>query len=113
MASIAGFSSRPRLDRLYSTLGGEVGSTVRMTTPSASSFFSRALRTLAEMLGMSAFNSLKRRGCWLRYQMILGVQWPPMMLRHSLKGQRGWATGLRRLGSMFNSLASWLPDGYR
>jgi hypothetical protein len=62
MASITGRSSRPSSVSAYSTLGGEVGCTVRMTTPFLPSSFRRADSTLAEMGGMSASSSEKRRG---------------------------------------------------
>ena len=43
-----GESSCPRSVNEYSTVGGEVGSTRRDKMPSASSFLSRAVKTLTE-----------------------------------------------------------------
>src|SRR3546814_17714669 len=74
MALMAGTSCWPRSVSEYSTEGGEVGFTSRMTTPLASRARSRAVNTLAETLGMSWRSSLKRRGPPLRFQMTFGVQ---------------------------------------
>ena len=87
IASIAGFNSQPRSVREYSTVGGEVGFTVRSTTPSTASFFNRVDSTLADTPLRSPFNSLKVLGECPRYQMMPGVHAPPMMPRHSRSGQ--------------------------
>lgn len=84
--SIAGFSSDPSFVRLYSTVGGEVGCTCRCTILSSARRLRRWVSIFAEIPGMSAFSSVKRRGLFERYQMILGVQAPPMMPRQKVRG---------------------------
>src|SRR3546814_18199038 len=88
MALMAGTSCWPRSVSEYSTEGGEVGFTSRMTTPLASRARSRAVNTLAETLGMSWRSSLKRRGPPLRFQMTFGVQAPPSTAMQVLSGDR-------------------------
>src|SRR3546814_14135455 len=87
----------PRSVSEYSTEGGEVGFTSRMTTPLASRARSRAVNTLAETLGMSWRSSLKRRGPPLRFQMTFGVQAPPRTAMQELGRAscraRGWQYG--------------------
>jgi hypothetical protein len=86
MESIAGTSSRPSAVSAYSTDGGEVGFTSRVTTPFFSRLRRRIVRTLAEIPGTSTFSSPNRREPALRYQMMLGVHAPPRMLMHSVRG---------------------------
>jgi hypothetical protein len=84
---MAGTSSRPSSVKEYSTEGGEVGRTWREITPFSSISRRRAVRTLAEMPGMSSFSSLKRRGPLLRYQTTFGAQAPPISPMHSVSAQ--------------------------
>jgi len=62
IAPMAGTNSRPRSVSAYSTDGGEVGITRRVTTPFFFNSRNLALSTLAEIGGMSERNSPKRRG---------------------------------------------------
>ena len=87
IASTAGSSSRPNSVSAYSTVGGEVGMTARVTRPSSASRRRRAERTLALMPWMSPRSSLKRRGPSRRYQTMLGVHAPPSSAMHSVSGQ--------------------------
>lgn len=82
-------SSPPRSVRAYSTLGGLVASTERQRTPRSSRSFSRALSTLAEIIGIARRNSEKRREPSLKFQMISGVQTPPSKLMQADIGQPG------------------------
>ena len=61
------------------------------TILSASSRFRRCVSIFAEMPGMSDFSSVKRRELLDRYQIMLGVQVPPMMLRQNVSGH--WLGG--------------------
>ncbi|KYF83844.1 hypothetical protein BE18_47940 [Sorangium cellulosum] len=89
MARSAGTSSWPSGVSSYSTEGGEVGMTRRLTTPLASSSRRRALSTRAEICGMSTRSSPNRRGCPLSDQMTFGAQAPRKSAMHSVSGQRG------------------------
>ena len=94
MASIAGSNSWPSAVKAYSTEGGDVGLTSRETTPLPSNSRSRAVSIFDETGGISAFNSLNRRGPAPKYQMMLGVQAPPIIERHSVNGHSGGGDGL-------------------
>jgi hypothetical protein len=110
---MAGTSSRPSVVNEYSTDGGDVGMTLRVTTPLSSNSCNRPLSTFAEIKGMSLRNSLKRRGSPLRYQMTLGVHAPPRSAMHSVKGQAGIGGGtlLFRLLSVITKTFRF-PVGY-
>ncbi len=110
---MAGISSWPKLVSAYSTEGGELGNTFRITTPFSQRSRSRALRTLAEIAGISLRNSPKRREVALKYQMMLGVQAPPSSAMHSVNGQVGGTGGalfLRTFRDIAENLR--LPRGY-
>ena len=93
MALIAGINSCPNAVRVYSTEGGDVAKTWRVITPFPVSSRSRALRTLAEIRGMSCRNSPKRRGPALKYQMTLGVQALPKRDIHWVSGHASGGGG--------------------
>src|SRR5258708_35334007 len=86
---MTGMSSSPSSESEYATDGGDVGTTRRWRTPLPSSTRSRALRTFAEMRGMSVRSSPNRRGPALRYQMRFGVHAPPSSFMHSVSGHAG------------------------
>src|SRR5581483_1676193 len=92
MALRMGLSFWPRGVSAYSTVGGEVCFTSRVSTPLSSSSFRRVVRTLAETPPRSRFRSPKRRASWLKYQRIWGVQAPARSLRLDSRGQP-WGTG--------------------
>ncbi len=94
MASIAGTSSSPSAVREYSTEGGEVGLTLRFTTPFSSNPRSRIVNTFGDTGGISSRNSLKRLGPARRLQMTFGVQAPPITDMHSVSGQSRGGFGL-------------------
>src|SRR5713226_5091795 len=105
IALIAGISSWPSSVSAYSTEGGEVGTTRRVITPFSSSSRSRALRTVADIRGMSLRNSPKRRRFSLKYQITLGVHAPHNSVMHSVSGHAGGGTLLfRNRNPMGNSL---------
>src|SRR6185437_3927613 len=107
MASMMGINSLPSSERAYSTEGGEVGATSRVTTPLTTSAFSRAANILGEMPGMSLQSSPKRRGSPLNCQMTLVVQAPPRRPMQVPMGQPdggGGALLLRTLCGMGGSL---------
>jgi hypothetical protein len=116
MASMAGMSSCPRSVNEYSTVGGEVGATRRDKMPSASSFLSRAVKTLGDTPGISDINSLNRLGSDRRYQITFGVHAPPNKLMQKVNGHSSGADGafdLRRLigmGAPFQRL-DYFPKG--
>jgi hypothetical protein len=91
IALIAGISSSPSGVSEYSTEGGDVGITRRSITPFSASFCRRALSTFAEITGMSARNSPKRRAPLLRLQITSGVQAPPSSDMHSVSGHSSGA----------------------
>src|SRR5262249_56197443 len=101
MGWMAGRRSRPSSVSSYSTDGGDVGITRRVTTALLSSSRSRALSTRAEIRGMSTRSSPNRRGCALRYQITFGAHAPPSSAMHVVTGHAGSgeATLLRRTGS--------------
>src|SRR5262249_21412141 len=113
IASTAGSSSRPKSVSAYSTDGGVVGRTVRVTIPSSASRFSRAESTLPETPSMSPRSSLKRRGDSRRYQTMFGVQAPPSSAMHSVSGHSagGGATRLGRCLSDVDGTYRRLPRG--
>src|SRR5580692_3397623 len=86
MLSRMGLSLCPSGVRAYSTVGGEVGLTSRVTTPLFSSSFSRVVKTLAEIFDRSLLRSPKRRGSVRKYHKIWGVQAPASNLRLASKG---------------------------
>jgi hypothetical protein len=116
MASMAGISSRPRSVNEYSTVGGEVGATLRDKMPSASSFLSRAEKTLGDTPGISDINSLNRLGSDRRYQITFGVHAPPNNLMLAVNGHSSGGDitfDLRRLigtGAPFQRLDHF-PNG--
>src|SRR5215217_1523965 len=93
MESITGNSSRPSEDRVYSTEGGEVGSTSRVTAPFAVSSRSRVVSTLGEMPGMSWSSSPKRRGPPESCQTMLVDHAPPSNDMQACMGQPGGGGG--------------------
>ena len=95
MALMAGNSSRPKSASSYSADGGELGITRRRITPRLTSSCRRALRTLADIGGISARSSPKRRGPLLKYQITFGVQAPPSSDMHSVSGHTGGGGGVR------------------
>lgn len=94
IASRAGTSCMPRFVNEYSTEGGDVGCTVRMSTPRCCSSLSRADNTLAEIGGMSIRNSLNRRGPARKDQMTLGAHAPAITAIHSVNRQGSGGAGL-------------------
>lgn len=76
--------------------------TLRWTILSASRRFRRCASILAEIPGMSDLSSVNRRGARERYQMIFGVQVPPIMLRQKVSGHwfGGSSTVFLRRGTM-------------
>ena len=94
MAARAGTSSAPKEVSSYSTEGGEVACTVRVTTPRAVSSFRRAESTFAETGGMSMRNSLKRLGPARRCQMTFGAHAPEISARQSVSAQVSGGGGL-------------------
>src|SRR6185437_14063719 len=93
MASMTGINSLPSAERAYSTEGGEVGATSRLTTPLVSSSRSRAVSILGEMPRMSLLSSPKRRGPPLNCQMTLVVHAPPSKAIQVPMGQPGGGGG--------------------
>src|SRR5581483_203333 len=90
-------------ERAYSTEGGEVGATSRLTTPLVSSSRSRAVSIFGEMPRMSLLSSPKRRGPPLSCQLTLVVQAPPskaMQVPMGHPGGGGGALLLRTLCGM-------------
>lgn len=94
MASSAGTSSPPSSVRAYSTDGGEVGCTLRDSTPRCSSSVSRVDSTLAEIGGMSVRNSLKRRGPARSDQITLAAQAPEITAMQCVSIQGCGGSGL-------------------
>ena len=94
-----GLSLWPRGVKKYSTVGGEVCMTVRVSTPRFSSSLSRVVKTLAEIPLKSLFKSPKRRGSARRYQRICGVQAPASSLRLVSSGHPSGSRS-RFVGSM-------------
>src|SRR5688572_15002676 len=93
MASMAGVSSCPRSVSEYSTVGGEVGITFRFRIPSRSNRLRRAEKTFGDTPGISAINSLNRRGSSRRYQITFGVQAPPNSFIQAVKGHPSGGDG--------------------
>ena len=75
--------------------------TWRVMTPRAPSSFKRWERTFAETGGMSARNSLNRRGPARTLQITFGAHAPAMMLMHSvsLHGSGGCVLAFFRIFS--------------
>src|SRR5918996_3986641 len=112
IARIAGISSCPNRVSAYSTEGGEVGITVRMTMPFCSNSRRRVLRTLAEIVGISVRSSMNRLGPALRYQITLGVQAPARRAMHSVSGHAGMGGGALFLRTFSGIPDLQLPGGY-
>lgn len=72
---------------------GELGTTVRVSTPLSSSARSFAVSTLAEIFGMSARSSLKRRGSLPSFHTMFAVHTPPSSRMHSVSGHIGGSGG--------------------
>jgi hypothetical protein len=117
MDLIAGSNSFPNSDNSYSTVGGDVGITVRVRTPRFSRSRSLLVMTFAEMNGLSRRNSENRRGPSLSDQSSSGVQQPPSRSMHFDIGQPGSAITffrtLRTITLPWLAVSIWLLENGR
>jgi len=101
MASMAGINSCPNAVNEYSTDGGEVGMTARVTNPFSSRLRNRALNILAVILVMSLRSSPKRRGPARKNHNTLGVHAPP---RNAMHPDIGHGSGGERFFLTFKAM---------
>jgi hypothetical protein len=80
--------------RLYSTVGGDVASSRRVTTPCASIARNRAASTFADTCEMSRRNSPKRRGPFSRNHTTFGAQAPRISSMQPSTGHSGGGRGV-------------------